>query len=115
MTDAIPESPPPEPPRCELCGRSAGPLTRHHLIPRTRHRNRRTRRTFDRRDMQCRLLWVCRACHNPIHDVLTEKALERHFNTRARLLTHPDVARFVRWIADKPPGFKPHRRTKRAH
>lgn len=114
MTDAIPESPPPEPVQCELCGRCGCPLTRHHLIPRTRHRNRRTRRDFDRRDMTHRLLWVCRACHNHMHDVLTEKELERHYNTREQLLAHPDVARFVDWIGDKPPGFKPRSRAKRA-
>ena len=114
MKDASPDCPPPEPLHCELCGRPAGPLTRHHLIPRTRHRNRRARRTFDRRDMQNRLLWVCLACHNHIHDLLTEKELERHYNTRERLLAHPDMARFVEWIAGKPPGFKPRGRAKRS-
>jgi len=29
---------PPKPDRCELCGRVVAALTRHHLIPRTRHR-----------------------------------------------------------------------------
>ena len=85
-------------------------LTKHHLIPRTRHGNKRTRRRFERSDMQTRILWVCRPCHDHIHAVCTEKELEAHYNTRERLLGHAEIQRFVAWIFDKPAGFKPRSR-----
>ena len=59
---------------CELCGRHSQ-LTRHHLIPRTRHRNKRVQKTFRREEMQNRLLWVCRSCHGHIHKCLVKKSL----------------------------------------
>ncbi len=36
---------------CELCGRAAVDLTRHHLIPRTRHKNKRNKKMFDRQEI----------------------------------------------------------------
>jgi 5-methylcytosine-specific restriction endonuclease McrA len=92
---------------CALCGRDGLPLTRHHLIPRMRHRNKRTRRTFERGELTGRILWVCQPCHNHVHATLAEKALAEFYNTRARLLAHPDIARFSRWIASRPAGLKP--------
>lgn len=100
-----------EPDQCALCGRVTR-LTRHHLIPRMRHRNKRARRTFTRDDMASRILLLCRPCHNQVHDLLSEKELERHYNTRERLLSHPEIARFTDWIADKPAGFKPRSRSR---
>lgn len=94
------------PPACELCGRETI-LTRHHLIPRTRHRNRRVRQHFGRDEMQGRILWLCTACHHHVHLVLSEKELALEFNTREALLGHPDIRRFVRWIGARPAGFKP--------
>ena len=91
---------------CELCGRNGVELTRHHLIPRMRHRNRTTQKKFSRDEMQGNLLLVCRACHNHIHDVLTEKELANSYHSREALLEHEDIRRFVQWIAAKPAGFK---------
>jgi len=98
---------PPQPDHCELCGRRMAALTRHHLIPRTRHRNRRNKKRFDRAEVKTRILWVCRPCHSHIHHTFTEKELERHYNTGEALRGHPEIQRFARWIADKPEGFKP--------
>lgn len=92
---------------CELCGRSVGALTKHHLIPKARHKNKRNRREFDRDEVRHRLAWFCRPCHNHVHALFTEKALEREFNTLESLVTHPEVSKFVGWIRTKPEGFKP--------
>ncbi|SEP95228.1 hypothetical protein SAMN05421693_1127 [Ectothiorhodospira magna] len=91
---------------CQLCGR-AEVLTRHHLIPKTRHHNRRNKRLFDRAEVRTRVIWICRPCHSQIHRVLDEKTLEREYNTLEALRDHPDVRAFVQWIAGKPVGFKP--------
>src|SRR5215813_740741 len=92
---------------CELCGRQVSTLTRHHLVPRTRHSNKRNKRDFDRADVKTRIAWLCRPCHNHVHALFTEKTLEREFNTLESLLSHPDVGRFVEWIRTKPDGFRP--------
>jgi hypothetical protein len=89
---------------CELCGRATGDLTRHHLIPRTRHANKRNKREFDRNDVHHRIARLCRACHKQVHAVLTEKQLEREFNTLAALRGHPEIARFVDWVKAQPAG-----------
>ena len=99
---------PAKPAACELCGRTTVNLTQHHLIPRTRHRNKRVQKQFSRSEMQTHILWVCRPCHSHIHTVLTEKELAMRFNNRTALLQHPDIRQFVEWIRKRPAGLKPH-------
>jgi hypothetical protein len=38
--------------------------------------------------------------------VLTEKQLEREYNTIAKLRAHPEIAKFATWIRTKPGGFR---------
>lgn len=92
---------------CELCGRAVHALTRHHLVPLTRHSNRRNQRDFDRNDVKKRVAWLCRPCHNQVHALFTEKMLEREFNTLERLAAHPEVMKFVAWIRTRPGGLRP--------
>jgi 5-methylcytosine-specific restriction endonuclease McrA len=89
---------------CTICGREET-LTRHHLIPRTRHRNKRNKREFDRVTVK-QVVGICRPCHSQIHELLSEKERERQFNTIEKLKAHPEVAKFARWIGNKPPGFR---------
>jgi hypothetical protein len=89
---------------CAICEREER-LTRHHLIPRTRHRNKRNKREFDRAVVR-EIVGICRSCHTQIHQVLTEKQLERDFNTIAKLRAHPEIAKFARWIRPRPAGFR---------
>jgi glutaredoxin-related protein len=57
---------------------------------------------------------LCPACHRQIHKTLTEKELEREYNTVEALRSQPDLEKFVRWIEDKPHGvLKSERRTGR--
>ena len=92
--------------QCELCGRSVRELTRHHLIPQTRHKNRRNKRDFDRVDVKHRIALLCRPCHSHVHATIPNKRLEREFNTIDALLTHGDITRFIDWIRDKPDGTR---------
>ncbi len=89
---------------CALCGREER-LTRHHLIPRTRHHNKRNKREFDRETVK-ETVGLCRPCHSQVHALFTEKELEREWNTLAKIREHPEVAKFVAWIAGKPQGFR---------
>ena len=88
---------------CVLCHRAGGHLTRHHLIPRTRHRNKRTRRKSTREEREKTVLF-CSACHKQVHALLSEKELERDYDTVEKIATHPDIARFVEWVQRQPPG-----------
>lgn len=47
---------------------------------------------------------LCGPCHRHVHTVLTEKELERDYNTIEALSAHPEVEKFVGWIKDKPHG-----------
>jgi len=88
--------------RCELCGRQIGELTKHHLIPRTRHRNKRLRKRFSLEEMKARVAWLCDPCHKTVHAVFTEKELEAEFNTLEALRAHPDVREFIKWLRTHP-------------
>ena len=88
--------------RCALCQRAAIPLTRHHLIPRTVHRRPRTRRNFSR-DQRLTVVLLCPACHNQIHGLFTESELARTYCSIEALAAHPEVARFIAWVARQPP------------
>lgn len=52
-------------------------------------------------------LWVCRACHNQIHRLFSEKELALTYNSREALLSDERLRTFVDWLASKPPGFMP--------
>ena len=90
--------------KCVICGREET-LTRHHLIPRTRHHNKRNKREFDRGTVK-RTVGICRPCHSQIHALLTEKELERDYQTIEKLRGHPKLMKFADWIATKPRGFR---------
>jgi hypothetical protein len=84
---------------CELCGRSGKTLTFHHLIPRHCHRKRRFRKRFSIIEMRDRGLWLCRACHGGIHDLIPdEKILGWSYNTVESLLAHEGVRKHVAWV-----------------
>jgi hypothetical protein len=86
------------PDRCELCGREQ-PLTFHHLIPRKNHRKTRFRKRFPTHEMRNRGLYLCRPCHDGVHDLIDEKELGERYNTREDLLAHEGIARHVAWVA----------------
>lgn len=78
--------------KCAICGREET-LTHHHLIPRTRHSNTKNERDFER-VIAKQVVGICRPCHSQIHALLSEKELEREYNTITKLKAHPGVAKF---------------------
>ncbi|GAB3249612.1 HNH endonuclease family protein [Chitinimonas naiadis] len=83
-----------EPAVCLLCGRTLLPgptVDQHHLMPRS-HGGRLT-------------IPLHKICHQTIHAVFSERELADYYHTIPRLLTHPDIARFVRWVSKRPDGF----------
>lgn len=91
---------------CELCGRTQLPLTRHHLIPQSRHNKGRTQRYFEKEDMLFRIALLCRPCHSQVHAVLDNATLMQQYNTVEALAAHSEIAKFAAWVATKPAGLK---------
>lgn len=77
---------------CWLCSRPMGAETIwHHPIPKSR----------GGREQQP----VHPICNKTIHANFTNSDLEKRYSTAEALLAHEEIARFVAWIANKPPDF----------
>lgn len=85
--------------RCALCGRVLGRRTEwHHVVPKSEG----GRDTVPLHPI----------CHRAIHAQVGNAELARLYPTIAAVREREDIARFLRWIADKPPDF--HAPTRRA-
>jgi hypothetical protein len=93
--------------QCAICQRIGVPLTRHHLIPRKYHTNKRLRRRYSLEMMQNHVLMICRSCHSHIHAVIPEKQMADEYHSLEALLAHPEVSQFAEWLGNKPAGFRP--------
>ena len=83
---------------CWLCERPLGRRVQwHHTVPKAK----KGRETVP----------VHPICHRTIHAHFSNAELARTDGDRSPLVAHPDVANFLRWVADKPPDF--HARTRR--
>lgn len=77
---------------CWLCGRPLGRRVEwHHPVPKSRG----GRVTVP----------VHPLCHRTIHATLSNAQLARDYASAAALAAHPDIARFLAWVADKPADF----------
>ena len=81
-------------PVCPLCGRPIprhAPQSRHHLVPRLKGGG------------HGETVLLHQICHNAIHAALSEAELARAWADIAALRAHPRLARFVAWVAARPP------------
>lgn len=77
---------------CALCGRPLGRrIELHHLVPKSRG-GRET-------------VAIHPICHRTIHATLDNGSIARAFPTIEALRAHPEIARFIAWVASKPPDF----------
>ena len=93
---------------CALCHRwlCVTPLTTHHLIPRTRHGNKKNKKDFSRKEVRERTVELCQPCHDQVHTICFTKELERQYDTVEKLALHPEIIKFVAWIKEKPDGVR---------
>lgn len=83
-------------PICPICLRPIPPdvpQSLHHLIPKLKGGKGGP------------VVLVHHICHKEIHARFSEAELARHFNTPDALRADPRMARFLDWIARRPPGF----------
>lgn len=86
------EAAPPPPPTCALCERALGQQVEwHHRIPKSRGGSE--------------VVAVHPICHRAIHAAVTNAELASTYADLPTLRARDDIARFLRWIADKPPDF----------
>jgi len=86
--------------KCELCGRE-NELTFHHLIPVCLHKNKWFKKNYTREDL-AKGINVCKYnCHREIHNIISEKELGRSFNTLEKLLRHPKIKKYVKYIKNQ--------------
>lgn len=78
---------------CPICGRELVPGTfdDHHLIP----------KTFKGRE----IITIHRMCHTKLHATFSENEMYQYYHTVERIVSHPDIISFVKWIRKKPPEF----------
>jgi hypothetical protein len=74
-------------------------LTDHHLVPRARH-NKRVKRDLGKD--RNKTADTCRPCHSQLHNLLTEKELERDYNTIELLKGHEGVQKWIAWKRKRP-------------
>ena len=82
---------------CELCQREVSKTTKHHLIPRTNHKNKWFKKNFNFEDLHT-TVDLCRDCHRQIHKFIPEKEMGRNYNSLEKLLAHQQIAKFVQWL-----------------
>lgn len=87
---------------CELCDRPIPTALRdaHHLTPKSRG--------------GVTTVFLHRACHKQVHAVFTETELARLYPTPQALRAHPEMARFIHWVQNKPNDFNPPTRRSRS-
>lgn len=91
---------------CALCLRAVPRTTRHHLTPRSRARKKPDKQRRAERDADAVTVDLCPPCHGMIHAVLTERQLQQDYASVEALRSHPEIARFLTWLA-RQPGDRP--------
>ncbi|ESQ14164.1 MAG: hypothetical protein N838_12600 [Thiohalocapsa sp. PB-PSB1] len=67
------------------------------------HSKTRIRKRWTAEELNTRVAWLCRSCHNQVHAVLSEKELADTWNELALLREHPVILRYVEWVRKRNP------------
>jgi len=71
----------------------AAPCNKHHLLP------------VSKGGKNTPVILLHKVCHDKIHAVFTEMELKKYYHTIERLQQHEEMAKFIRWVQNKEPGF----------
>ena len=81
---------------CPACHRHTG-LSFHHLIPRKMHRRNYFKKHFSREQLSLGI-YLCRQCHDGIHDRFDEITLAKRFSDPDILLAEPELQTHFAWV-----------------
>lgn len=84
--------------KCELCQCEIDKLTVHHLIPKSRIKNKYK----DIKDDPSNWLWICRSCHDHIHATFSENELRDNYFSKELLLNNSEMQKFIKWKIKHP-------------
>jgi len=87
---------------CATCFRHTA-LTKHHLIPKKRHKKMKNRSINVLLDA---VIYVCRTCHNGIHDLYDEHTLAKEFNTLEKLCADERLRKHFMWVSKCKKGVQ---------
>lgn len=90
---------------CDFCERER-PLTFHHLVPKKVHKKSILLKKFTKEDMQTMGLMLCSDCHKTIHRHIDHIDLGKFYHTKEALLGHPEIGKFVKWVAKQDKKVK---------
>jgi predicted ATP-dependent serine protease len=88
--------------KCATCHRITA-LTKHHLIPKKKHK-RKKRSTIDLRFEE--VVYICRKCHDGIHDFYDENTLAEELNTLEKLQTDTRLEKHFKWVSKCKKGIR---------
>lgn len=83
-------------PICPLCLRAIPadvPQSLHHLIPKSKGGRKGP------------TVLLHHQCHKEIHASMSDVELARSYSSIEALRTHPRLAKYIRWVAKRPPEF----------
>ena len=89
--------------KCELCGCESDCLTRHHLIPQLKCKNKYKEMKND----DSNIIVICRQCHDQLHAEYSESELRDLYNTKEKILSSEKMQKFIAW-RKKHPNFNGH-------
>ena len=80
---------------CPLCDREMDEddADKHHLVPKQKGGKKG----------DVTIIHVF--CHTKIHSLFTNAELKKQFSTIEKLREHPEIMKFIAWVADKPSSF----------
>ena len=80
---------------CEICQRHRFKLTEHHLIPRVMHGRFLKQGIYNRKKLM-QVAWLCRGCHEFIHQRIKPSVLAEKYSSVELLLRRHDVREWAR-------------------
>ena len=80
---------------CELCERDVPSkrIEKHHFEPKKKKQ----------KEGSVNVALVCNPCGDQLHQLFTNKELEKEYNTIEKLKAHPKVQKWIAWVRKNNP------------
>ncbi len=87
---------------CATCHRDIA-LTKHHLIPKKRYK--KMKKTSAKNFLDS-VIYICRSCHDGIHEFYDELTLAKEFNTLENLCADERLRKHFMWVSKCKKGVQ---------